>query len=280
MREIAANKITETAKNLIIEANTNLSEDVLEALNKALKNEKSNTGREILRQIIKNSKIALEEKLAVCQDTGFAIVFVEIGKNVQISGGDLKAAINEGVAQGYTQGYFRKSIVEDPIHRKNSGDNTPAIIHTEIVPGDKLKLTLLTKGGGAENCSAIKMFRPTDSYEEINEFILETVKNAGANACPPIIVGVGIGGTFDYAPVLAKKALLRKVGAHSSAFETKEWEKELLKKINQTGIGPMGLGGTTTALAVNIERHPCHISSLPVAINIDCHAHRVKEATL
>ncbi len=280
MREIAAKNISGTVKRLIIEANTILSEDVLAALNKALAQEKSDTGREILRQIIKNSKIALEEKLAVCQDTGFAIVFVEIGENVQITGGSLKAAINEGVAQGYTEGYFRKSIVEDPIHRKNTGDNTPAIIHTEIVPGDKLKLTLLTKGGGAENCSAIKMLKPTDSYEEINQFVLETVKNAGANACPPMIIGVGIGGTFDYAPILAKKALLRKVGKHSSAHETKEWEKELLEKINQTGIGPMGLGGTTTALAVNIERHPCHISSLPVAVNIDCHAHRVKEATL
>jgi len=280
MREIVAKKITEVVKKLCIEANTNLSEDVLDALNKALSKEKSPTGREIIRQLIKNSQISWRDKLPLCQDTGFAIVFVEVGQDVQIIKGSLKAAINEGVSQGYTDGYLRKSTVKDPLCRKNTKDNTPAIIHTEIVPGENIKIMVLCKGGGAENCSAIKMFKPAESKEEIDAFILETVESAGANACPPMIVGIGMGGTFDYAPILAKKALLRSVGMHSSNHETSQWEKSLLEKINKLGIGPMGLGGTTTALAVAIERHPCHISSLPVAVNIECHAHRYKHAQI
>lgn len=280
MREIVAKKITETVKELCIEANTNLSEDVLEALNKALAKEKSPVGREIIRQLIKNSQIAWREKLPLCQDTGFAIIFVEIGQDARIIEGTLEAAVNEGVRRGYQEGYLRKSIVKDPLIRKNTEDNTPAIIHTEIVPGENIKIGLLAKGGGAENCSAIKMFKPSSSKEEIDAFILETVENAGANACPPMIIGVGIGGTFDSAPILAKKALLRTVGMRSSTPELALWEKELLEKINKTGIGPMGLGGTTTALAVNIIKHPCHMSSLPVAVNIECHAHRYKHAEI
>ncbi|MBU1027128.1 MAG: fumarate hydratase [Candidatus Margulisbacteria bacterium] len=278
MREVVAKKITETIKKLCVEANTNLSEDVLEALNKALSKEKSSTGREILRQIINNAKTAWREKLPLCQDTGIVTAFIEIGQDVRIINGTLDEAVNEGVSLAYHKGYLRKSVTLDPIERKNTEDNTPAIIYTKIVPGEQINIKVMTKGGGAENCSAIKMFKPASPKEEIDEFILETVENAGPNACPPMIIGIGIGGTFDYAPNLAKQSLLREIGRHNSHPSTAKWEKELLEKINKTGIGPMGLGGTTTALAVNIERHPCHISSLPVAVNIECHAHRVKEA--
>ncbi|MFH1386855.1 MAG: fumarate hydratase [bacterium] len=280
MREISANQITEAVKNLCINANTNLADDVLTALNEALKNETSPNGREIIRQILQNAEIAKKEKLPICQDTGTAIVFIEIGQDVHIIGGSFKEAINEGVSQGYIEGYLRKSIALDPLERKNSSDNTPAIIHTEIVPGDKIKINLLCKGGGAENKSVIKMLKPTSSQDEIEDFIVETVKQAGPDACPPYIVGVGIGSNFDSAPLLAKKALLREVGMHNSGSDTAKWEKELLKRINSLGIGPMGLGGKTTALAVNIERKPCHISSLPVAVNIECHAHRHKHTII
>jgi fumarate hydratase subunit alpha len=280
MREILAKKITETVKRLCIEANTNLSEDVVEALNKALSKEESSTGRDILRQLINNAKIAWRDKLPLCQDTGMAIVFIEIGQDLRIMDGTLDEAVNEGVSRGYHDGYLRKSVVSDPLKRKNTEDNTPAIVHTKIVPGENIRIRLLAKGGGAENCSALRMFTPNTSREGIDEFILETVEKAGPNACPPIIVGIGVGGTFDYAPELAKKALLRTVGSHHSERDTAEWEKELLEKINKTGIGPMGLGGRTTALAVNIEKYPCHISSLPVAVNIECHAHRYKYAEI
>ncbi len=280
MRELVAKKITETIKRLCIEANTNLSDDVLEALNKALSKEKSSTGREILRQIINNAKIAWREKLALCQDTGIVTAFIEIGQDVRIINGTLEEAVNEGVSLAYHKGYLRKSVTIDPVERKNTEDNTPAIIYTKIVPGEQITIKIMTKGGGAENCSAIKMFKPASTKEEIDKFILETVENAGPNACPPMIVGIGIGGTFDYAPNLAKQSLFRVIGHHNSHPDTAKWEKELLEKINKTGIGPMGLGGTTTALAVNIERRPCHISSLPVAVNIECHAHRAKEAVI
>lgn len=280
MREIAIKKIIAALKNLCIEVNTKLPEDVREALNKALAQETSSRGREILRQILENAEIARKEKLPLCQDTGTAIVFIEIGQEVKIIDGLLTEAVNEGVSQGYRAGNLRKSIVADPLKRDNTGDNTPAIIHTEIVPGDKLKIGLLCKGGGAENRSAIRMFHPSATEKEIEKFILETVRHAGPNACPPLIVGVGIGGNFDHAALLAKQALLRRVGRRSSAPSTAKWEKALLKKINQSGIGPMGLGGKTTALAVNIEKRPCHISSLPVAVNIECHAHRSKNTTI
>jgi fumarate hydratase subunit alpha len=280
MREVVAKRITDTIKRLCIEANTSLSEEVVEALNKALAKEESPTGREIIRDLINNSKIAWRDKLPLCQDTGIAVVFIEIGQDVRIIEGTLEEAINEGVSRGYHEGYLRKSVVKDPLKRENTGDNTPAIIHCRIVPGENIKMGVLTKGGGAENCSAIRMFKPSSTKEEIEQFVLETVKKAGPNACPPIIVGIGIGGTFDYAPLLAKKALLRKVGMHHSEHDLAQWEKEILEKINRTGIGPMGLGGRTTSLAVNIEKYPCHISSLPVAINIECHAHRYKEAII
>lgn len=280
MREICAKKIADTVKQLAIEANTDLSEDVVVALNKALAKEESPTGREILRQLIQNAKIAWRDKLPLCQDTGLAIVFIELGQEVRIIDGSLTEAVNEGVSRGYHEGYLRKSVTADPLNRKNSGDNTPAIVHTELVGGEEIKVRFLAKGGGAENCSAIKMFKPSSTKEEIDDFILETVEKAGPNACPPIIVGVGLGGSFDYAPILAKKALMRELGKLHSGKDTMKWEKELLEKINKTGIGPMGLGGRTTALAVHIERAPCHISSLPVAVNIECHSHRYKEATI
>lgn len=278
MREVVAKKITDTVKKLCVEAATTLPEDVTEALNKALAKETSPTGREIIRQLINNSKTAWREKLPICQDTGLAIIFLEIGQDVVIINGLLEEAINEGVSRGYAQ--LRKSVAKDPLKRKNSGDNTPAIIHTKIVPGETIKISLMAKGGGAENCSAVKMFNPNSRKEEISEFVLDTVKKAGPNACPPMIVGVGIGGSFDYVPVIAKKSLLREVGMHNSEKDTADWERELLDKINKTGIGPMGLGGKITALAVNIEKRPCHISSLPVAVNIECHAHRVKHAEI
>lgn len=280
MREIVAKRITEIVKKLCIETNTNLPEDVMEALNKAAAREESPIGREVLRQIISNARTAWREKLPICQDTGLAFVFVELGQDVRVINGTLIEAVNEGVSRGYNDGYLRKSSVGDPLNRKNTGDNTPAVIHTELVPGENIKVRVLTKGGGAENCSAIKMFKPSSGQEEISNFILETVENAGPNACPPMIVGVGIGGSFDQAPSIAKKALLRPINKRSSTPDTAQWERDLLEKINKTGIGPMGLGGRTTALAVNIERRPCHISSLPVAVNIECHAHRVKEAVI
>jgi fumarate hydratase subunit alpha len=279
MREISTKLVTEAVKRLSIEANTNLSEDVAVALDKALKNETSPAGREILRQIGQNAALARREKLPLCQDTGTAVVFIELGQEVHLTGGPLAAAVNEGVSAGYRQGYLRKSIA-DPLSRRNSGDNTPAVIHTEIVPGDRVKIGLLCKGGGAENKSAVRMFKPTAPLKEIEDFILETIKNAGPDACPPLIVGVGIGGNFDGVTLLAKKALLRPVGQHHSAADIAKMERELLAKANKLGIGPMGLGGATTALAVNIEKQPCHISSLPIAVNIECHAHRYKHTVI
>ena len=280
MREISAKKITETVKELCIDANTNLSEDVQEALNRSLAREESPTGREIIRQIIQNAEVARKEKLPLCQDTGMAIVFAEIGQEVLITEGNLVEAINEGVSRGYSEGCLRKSMVEDPLKRKNTGDNTPAIIHTEIVPGEHIRIRIMAKGGGAENRSAIKMFLPTSSRQEISDFIVEVAERTGPDACPPLIIGVGIGGSFDYAPIMAKKALMREVGRHNSETDTAGWERELLERVNKLGIGPMGLGGRITALAVNIEKHPCHISSLPVAVNVECHAHRVREAVI
>jgi len=280
MREISAKKITETVKNLCINANTDLPEDILEALNKALAKEESPTGREVLRQLISNAKIAKQEKVPLCQDTGTAVVFIEMGQEVRVIEGSLEEAIHTGVSLGYHKGYLRKSIVTDPLKRKNTGDNAPAVIHTEIVPGKNIKIGLLCKGGGAENRSAVKMLKPTSSKDEIEQFILETAEKAGPDACPPFIIGIGIGGNFDTVTLIAKKALLRPVGKHHSEKDTADWERELLDKINKLGVGPMGLGGRVTALAVNIEKRPCHISSLPVAVNIECHAHRYKEAVL
>ncbi len=280
IREIETKKITEAIKNLCIEANTVLPEDTLEALNEALGFEESPQGREILRELIKNAEIAMREKVSICQDTGFAVVFIELGQDVRIVGGDLHEAINEGVSRGYKEGYLRKSIVQDPFLRVNTQDNTPAIIHLDLIPGDRLKITLMPKGGGCENISGLKMFKPTAPIEEIKKFILEVVKGGGGNSCPPIIIGIGIGGTAEYAMLLAKKALLRKIGKHNSTKDIAYLEKELLTEINNLGIGPEGLGGRITALAVNIETYPCHIASLPVAVNVDCNAHRYKEIVI
>jgi fumarate hydratase subunit alpha len=280
MREIEAKKITETVKDLCIQANYELSDDVLYLLNEALKKERSPNAREIIRELISNADIAKKVRYPICQDTGLALVFIELGQDVKIAGGDLMEAVNEGVSRGYKEGYLRKSVVNDPFFRKNTNDNTPALIHTDIVPDDKIKITFMAKGGGCENVGAYKMFKPGASREEIEEFVVDTVKAAGANPCPPIIVGVGIGGNQENSALLAKKALLREAGKLNSNKDIHKMEKELLAKINDLGIGPEGLGGTITALSVHIETAPCHIASLPVNVAIDCHAHRVKEAVI
>jgi len=279
MRSIEAKKITETVRQLCIDANYDLGKDVLNALEAAYKKEESLVGKEIISQILENDKIAAEGIFPMCQDTGFAVVFVEMGADVCIQG-NLAEAIQEGVRQGYKDGYLRKSILGDPIERKNTGDNTPAVIHLDVVPGDKLKIVVAPKGGGSENMSFVKMMRPADGVEGVKSFVIDSVRQAGSNPCPPIVVGVGIGGTFEKCAQIAKKALLRPLGSkHPNPFYAK-LEEELLEKINLLGIGPQGLGGTVTALAVHIETHPCHIASFPAAVNINCHAARHKEAII
>jgi fumarate hydratase subunit alpha len=280
MKQIEAKKITETVRDLCIQANYELSDEMLALLNKSLKNERSGNGREILRELITNADIAKRSRYPICQDTGLALVFLEVGQDVMITGGNLTEAVNEGVSRGYKEGYLRTSVVHDPFLRKNTNDNTPAIIHTDIVPGEKIKITFMAKGGGCENVGAYKMFKPGAGRDEVEQFVVDAVSNAGGNPCPPIIVGVGIGGNQERSSFLAKKALLREIGKQSSNKETHQMEKELLEKINKLGIGPEALGGTTTALAVHIETAPCHIASLPVTVSIDCHAHRVKEAII
>jgi len=275
MREIDAKQIISAVKKLCMDANYYLVEDVLTALKKFEKDEESPLGKEILNQIIKNADIASDNQMPLCQDTGLTVVFVEVGQEVHVNG-DFNEAIQEGVRQGYTEGYLRKSIVEDPLRRKNTGDNTPAVISTKFVAGDKIKLTILPKGGGSENMSRIKMLKPADGEQGVKDFVVETIRIAGGNPCPPLIVGVGIGGSFDKAAYLAKYALLRKVGSKHPDPYYAAMEEELLKRINDTGVGPMGLGGWTTAIAVHIEAHPCHIASLPVAVNTQCHSARHK----
>jgi fumarate hydratase subunit alpha len=272
MKKITANKIRNTLADLCIRANLFLRKDVLAALKVAYSQEKNKRAKIILDAIIRNASIARREKLAICQDTGMPVVFLEIGEGVKITG-DLKSAVNRGVALGYRKGYFRNSIIKDPLLRGKSGYQ-PAVIHTDIVKGNKLKITLLPKGFGCENKSALKMFKPTAGLSEIKEFIIETVKKAGPDACPPYVVGVGIGGTADYASLLAKKALLRKVTTSPRHHVTSKLEQELLKEINRLNIGPMGLGGKATCLAVDIETYSTHIAGLPVAVNISCHALR------
>jgi len=279
MREVAATRITEAVRDLCIKANTQLGKDVLEALKRALKEEESPQGRDILEKLILNAQIAREENIPICQDTGFAVVFVELGQNVHISGGSLVEAINEGVRQGYKDGYLRKSICH-PFTRQNTGDNTPAIVHIEIVPGDKIKLIVAPKGGGSENMSRVTMLTPAVGIEGIKDFVVQRVKESGPNPCPPTIIGVGIGGTFEMAAILAKKSLLRELGTKNRDPELQKLEEDWLKAINDLGIGPQGLGGRITSLAVHIEMMPCHIASLPVAVNIQCHAARHKEIEL
>lgn len=277
MRKISAGTIGNAVRKLCIEASQKLSPEVLPALELALGKEKDPNARQILDEIIRNAKAAKDDNLPLCQDTGYAIVFLEIGQKVAING-DVYQAVNEGVAAGYK--YLRKSVVTGPFNRKNTFRNTPAIVHISLVAGDKVKIGFLPKGGGAENCSFQKMFLPTASKKEIIDFIVSRVKEKAAKACPPVILGIGIGGTFDYSSFLAKKALTRKVNQPSSDPQTANMEKELLKEINKLGIGPMGLGGKTTVLAVHVETFPCHIASLPVAVNFECHAHRYAEETI
>ena len=276
-RKIDSKLITETVKKLFIEANINLGQDVVCSLQDALAREESPLGRQVLEKIIDNAEIDHREKMPICQDTGLAVLFIEIGQDVHIIGGDLRAAIEEGVRQAYQDGFLRKSVC-DPLTRKNTQDNTPAIIHIDIVPGGKMKIIAMPKGGGSENMSAAQMLTPAAGSEGIKNFVVEKVKQAGANPCPPIIVGVGIGGSLEEASVLAKKALLRPVGEVNNNDERlAQMEKDLLDSINKLGIGPGGLGGRISALAVHIEMLPCHIASLPVAVNIQCHVARHKE---
>ncbi len=281
MREIKASQITETVARLFKEANYYLAEDVLAAIKKATMNEESPVGRGVLEQIIKNAEIASSEQVPLCQDCGTAVVFLEVGQEVHISGGDISTAINDGVKRAYVEGYLRKSMASKPFsERKNTQDNTPAIIHTEIVPGDKLKIIAVPKGGGAENMSRLLMLTPAAGRQGIIDEVVKVVDTAGSNPCPPLIVGIGIGGNTEKAMLLAKKALLRKVGEPNADPETARLETELLQKINALGIGPMGYGGRTTALAVNVEVFPSHIASMPVAVNLNCHSTRHKEAII
>ena len=275
IREINVKEITKNIKEMCIEANYTLSPDMDKAMKKAAEEEKSELGTKILNQLQENLvKIADEEMIPICQDTGMAVVFVDIGQEIHFTGGQLEEAIHEGVRQGYTEGYLRKSVVKDPLERENTKDNTPAIIHYNIVPGDKVKITVAPKGFGSENMSRIFMLKPADGIEGVKNAILTAVKDAGPNACPPMVVGVGIGGTFEKCAILAKKALTRNLEEPSEIPYVRELEKEMLEKINSLGIGPGGLGGTTTALAVNINTYPTHIAGLPVAVNICCHVNR------
>jgi fumarate hydratase subunit alpha len=279
MRRIEARAITQAVKEAAIAANHELGQDLLAALARGEQEEESPAGREIFRQLLKNARIASEERFPLCQDCGLTVVFAELGQEVQVVDGDFYEAIQEGVRQGYREGYLRKSLCH-PLTRRNTGDNTPAVIHTEIAPGDKLRLTVVPKGGGSENMSRLFMLKPAEGWAGIKEKVVLTVQEAGPNPCPPLIVGVGIGGTFERAALLAKKALLRELGAPNPDPHLASLEAELLEAVNNLGIGPQGLGGGITALAVHLLLQPCHIASLPVAVNIQCHASRHKEVEL
>ena len=274
IRTIRVEEITKNIKEMCIEANHFLSPDMAEAMKCAEKNEEAPLGKQILEQLQENLKIAGEDMIPICQDTGMAVVFLEIGQDVHLEGGALEDAVNEGVRQGYVEGYLRKSVVGDPLIRENTKDNTPAVLHTRIVDGDQVKIKVAPKGFGSENMSRGFMLKPAEGIEGVKDAVLTAVKDAGPNACPPMVVGVGIGGTFEKCALMAKEALTREVGSHSEIEYVKELEEELLTKINSLGIGPGGLGGTTTALAVNINTYPTHIAGLPVAVNICCHVNR------
>ena len=280
LREINVSLIKDQIADMCVKASHFLSEDMKAALDKASENETSPLARDILSQLQDNLKIAGEDMIPICQDTGMAVVFLEIGQDVHLTGGDLTEAVNEGVRKGYTEGYLRKSVVKDPLIRENTGDNTPAIIHEKIVPGDKVRITLAPKGFGSENMSRVFMLKPAQGIEGVKEAVLTAVRDAGPNACPPMVVGVGIGGDFEKAAIMAKEALTRKVGEPSPLEHIHKLEDELLKEINKTGIGPGGLGGSTTALAVNINTYPTHIAGLPVAVNICCHVNRHISVTI
>ena len=279
MREIDVKLITEKVRDLCMKANTDLGEDVLQAFDRAMEREESPLGIEILKELKENARIAKEESVPICQDTGFAVVFIDLGQEVHLAGGNLKEAIEEGVRQGFRDGYLRKSVCH-PFTRVNTGDNTPAIIHTEVVPGDKIRVIVAPKGGGSENMSRVVMLTPSDGVEGIKRFVVQRVKESGSNPCPPTIVGVGIGGTFEQAALLAKKSLLRPLGSKNPVPELDRLESEILTEINRLGIGPQGLGGRTTSLAVHMLLMPCHIASFPLAVNIQCHVQRHKEAEI
>jgi fumarate hydratase subunit alpha len=281
VREIDCGEITNTVARLCMEANFELGADVVGALRAARDEEVSPMGRAVLEQLLENARVARENHVPLCQDTGLTVVFLEVGQDVTVIGGDLGQAIQEGVRRGYEEGYLRNSVVEQPFSaRRNSGDNTPAVIHTEIVPGDHLRIVVMPKGGGSENMSALAMLKPADSREGVIRFVVETVERAEANPCPPTIVGVGIGGTAEKAMLLAKRSLLREVGMPNPEPEVARLEREILRRVNDLGIGPQGLGGRITCLGVHVEVHPCHMASLPVAVNLQCHSARHKEAVL
>ena len=280
MRTINVNTITENIKDMCIQANHFLADDMDKAMKHALETEEAPLGRQILDQLQDNLKIAAEDMIPICQDTGMAVIFMKIGQDVHFEGGSLEDAINEGVRRGYTEGYLRKSVVKDPLQRENTGDNTPAIIHYDIVPGDKLEITIAPKGFGSENMSKVYMLKPADGEEGIRQSVLAAVKDAGPNACPPMVVGVGLGGDFELAAKLAKKALTRPAGSHSEKAHIAKLEDEILELVNKTGIGPGGLGGKTTALAVNIETYATHIAGMPLAVNMCCHVNRHKTVVL
>jgi len=281
VRELDVAEITAAVRDLCITANYDLPVDVYEALKAAQEVEESPVGREVLAQLVENADIAAADRAPICQDTGLAVIFAEVGQDVHLTGGDFEEAVHEGVRRGYGEGYLRKSVAEEPAHaRRNTTDNTPAIIHTSIVPGDRLRLTLMAKGGGAENMSSLNMLKPAQGWAGVADAVVGTVSRAGSNPCPPVVVGVGIGGTIEVVTLLAKKALLREVGSRHPDPRLAALEDELLERINALGIGPQGLGGRTTALAVFIEEMPCHIASMPVAVNVQCHAQRHKSVTL
>ncbi|WP_059104830.1 fumarate hydratase [Shouchella shacheensis] len=280
MREIHIQQITENVATMCQEASFDLGDDMIQAFQSSLKTEQSEVGQDVLTQLLDNAEIAKQERIPMCQDTGVAVFYAELGYNCKITGGDLYEAINEGVRQGYGDGFLRHSIVSDPLDRKNTGDNTPGVTYVEMVEGDQLKIKLTAKGGGSENMSRLQMLKPSDGLEGVEDFVLETVRVAGPNACPPMIVGVGIGGSFEKSAYIAKKSLFRQVGERHHDERIAVLEENWMKKCNHLGIGPQGMGGTTTALDVKIEVHPCHIASLPVAVNIQCHASRHKEVVL
>jgi len=279
MKEVHVDEIVSVIEKLFIDANYNLSQNVLDTIKKSIDKEESSVGKEVLRELIKNANLARDEHIPICQDTGLAVTFMEVGQDVHIIGGSLNDAINEGVRRGYAKGYLRKSACH-PFTRKNTGDNTPAIIHVKIVPGDKIKITVLPKGGGSENYGSVRMLVPSEGKEGVKSLVLEMVTKGGPNPCPPIIVGVGIGGNFETSALLSKEALMEPLGKRSDDPEIAALEEELLWAINKTGIGPQGYGGIVTALDVHVKMMPCHIASLPVAVNIQCHAHRIKEAII
>lgn len=280
MRDLHADEITRVVRELCIRAATELPQEVVDALDRAIAEEDSPLAAEVLRQLKANAALARQTGLPLCQDTGMAVVFAELGQDCHVVGGDFNRAVHEGVGRGYREGFLRPSIVESPLHRANTGDNTPAVIHLQLVPGDRLKLTVITKGFGCENMSALRMLTPADGVAGIRRVVVETVEQAGGNPCPPLVVGVGIGGTFDHCAHLAKRAVFRPLDSSHPEPRVAALERELLQAVNATGIGPQAVGGRTTALAVHIETHPGHIASLPVAVNLQCHSHRYQEAVL